>query len=126
MEEHKQKTIERYDKQFVNQLLKERTDRDIVTDILKEIVPKIDFTPKPLPERKQKNNKEIVVLNLNDVHIGKRSYYIIEIERGANELVINMVGDIVDDGIFPNQPYEQKFHLMDQIFWVPVSGIKPF
>ena len=57
LEEHKQKTIERYDKQFVNQLLKERTDRDIVTDILKEIVPKIDFTPKPLPERKPKKQQ---------------------------------------------------------------------
>ena len=142
LEEHKQKTIERYDKQFVNQLLKERTDRDIVTDILKEIVPKIDFTPKPLPERKPKNNKEIVVLNLNDVHIGryprellqKKADYlvssaleIVEIQRGKatiDELVINMVGDIVDgDGIFPNQPYEQKFHLMDQMFSVGLPVI---
>ena len=142
LEEHKQKTIERYDKQFVNQLLKERTARDIVTDILKEIVPKIDFTPKPLPERKPKNNKEIVVLNLNDVHIGryprellqKKADYlvssaleIVEIQRGKatiDELVINMVGDIVDgDGIFPNQPYEQKFHLMDQMFSVGLPVI---
>ncbi len=142
LEEHKQKTIERYDKQFVNKLLKERTDRDIVTDILKEIVPKIDFTPKPLPERKPKNNKEIVVLNLNDVHIGryprellqKKADYlvssaleIVEIQRGKatiDELVINMVGDIVDgDGIFPNQPYEQKFHLMDQMFSVGLPVI---
>jgi predicted phosphodiesterase len=135
LQEHKEKTIERYDKQFVNKLLKERTDRDIVTDILTNIVPRIDFTPKPLPERKPKNNKEIVVLNLNDVHIGrysrdllqKKADYlvssaleIVEIQRGKatiDELVINMVGDIVDgDGIFPNQPYEQKFYLMEQMF----------
>lgn len=142
LKEHKEKTIERYDKQFVNKLLKERTDRDIVTDILKEIVPKIDFTPKPLPERKPKNNKEIVVLNLNDIHIGryprellqKKADYlvssaleIVEIQRGKatiDELVINMVGDIVDgDGIFPNQPYEQKFHLMDQMFSIGLPVI---
>ena len=79
------KPIERYDKQFVpTNFSKERTDRDIVTDILKEIVPKIDFT-KPLPERKPKNNKEIVVLNLNDVHIGR---YPRELLRGKARLII--------------------------------------
>lgn len=134
-ETFKQATIEKYDKQFVNQLLKEKTDRDIILDILKEIVPKVEFTPKAFTPTPRNGNNEIAVLNLNDVHIGRYPIEVLEkkvdelvkaviktidIQRkGAviNELVINMVGDIVDgDGIFPAQAYEQKFHLMEQMF----------
>lgn len=142
LNEHKQKTIERYDKQFVNKLLVEQTNKDIVVDILKDVVPRIEFTPMSLPVRKSKGNKEIVVINLNDIHIGrypvellqKKADHlvssvleIVKIQRGGadiDELVINMVGDIVDgDGIFPNQPYEQKFHLMEQMFGVGLPVI---
>jgi predicted phosphodiesterase len=137
IEQHKKAKIEKYDKQYVKKLLNEKADRDIMLDILKEIVPVIDFTPRPLPKHKKSNNKEIAVLNINDVHIGRypidvlekkadelvnSAIRIVEIQRqGADisELVINFVGDIVDgDGIFPAQAYEQKFHLMEQMFGV--------
>ncbi|MGI6124483.1 MAG: hypothetical protein ACOYIG_09940, partial [Acetivibrionales bacterium] len=71
IEQHKKAKIEKYDKQYVKQLLNEKADRDIMLDILKEIVPVIDFTPRPLPKHKKSNNKEIAVLNINDVHIGR-------------------------------------------------------
>lgn len=140
--DYKKKTIERYDKTFVNKLLKERTNKDIIVDILQDIVPKIKFTPQKLKKQEIKNNKEEVVLNLNDVHIGRYSVEmlkkkadiltssileIVKIQRAGadiNKLVINMVGDIVDgDGIFPNQPYEQKFYLMEQMFEVGLPVI---
>lgn len=138
-EAHKQATIKKYDKQFVDKLLKEKTDRDIIIDILKEIVPKVVFTPKAFTPAPKNGNNEVAVLNLNDVHIGRYPMDVlrkkadelvsavvktIEIQRkGAtiNELVINVVGDIVDgDGIFPAQAYEQKFHLMEQMFGEPL------
>ena len=135
LSDHKEKTIERYDKQFVNKLLKEQTNKDIILDILKEVVPKADFTPRPFKKKRSNGNKEITALNLNDIHIGRypveilrkkaeelvrSAIEIVEIQRGKatiNELVINIIGDIVDgDGIFPAQSYEQKFHLMKQMF----------
>lgn len=132
---HKEKTIEKYDKQVLSKLLKEQAEKEIVFDILKDIVPKVEFKPKAYKPTPKNGNNEIAVLNINDVHIGRYPIEILEkkveilisgvlktigIQRqGAviNELVINIVGDIVDgDGIFPAQAYEQKFHLMEQMF----------
>lgn len=132
---HKSKIIEKNDKQVLNKLLKEQADKDIIFDILKDIIPKISFKPKAFKSTVKSINNEVAVLNLSDIHIGRYEIEILEkkintlvagvlktisIQRQGstiNELVINMVGDIVDgDGIFPTQAYEQKFHLMEQMF----------
>lgn len=132
--EHKEKTIERYDKQFVNKLLNEKANRDIVIDILKEIVPTIKFIPRPFVAKKTKKVTEQVCVQISDVHIGaypleilqkkvdeflKAIVEITDIRRSAvniEKIVVMMTGDIVDgDNIYPNQPYNQKFFTMDQL-----------
>lgn len=135
LEIHKEQLKNQYDKKFVDSILREKADREIVLDILREVVPVADFTPVPYKVKPSRKNQEVMVVNISDVHIGRYSgdefirktndlygaiMRIAEIQRGGadiDELVINMVGDIVDgDGIFPQQAYEQKFHLMEQIF----------
>jgi len=131
----KQKIREKTDKQLLKKLIGQKASLEIITDILKEVVPKAKYKPHRFKHIPGDRKEEIMGLNLGDIHIGRypadllfkkaETLYdavlkLAKIHRSAypvNHLVINMLGDIVDgDGIFPSQPFEQKFFLMEQMF----------
>jgi len=118
-------------------MLNDKAGNEMIIDILKEIVPKMDYDYEDLyfPSADSSKHKESLVLHLTDVHIGKYPIdvlekkvevlyeAIVEITRmrrlasNIDELYIAITGDIVDgQQIYPQQAYEQSFFLMDQIF----------
>jgi|TARA_Y100000310_G_scaffold279366_1_gene298433 DNA polymerase II small subunit/DNA polymerase delta subunit B len=122
---------------LLKKLIKDKASTQVVIDILRDVVPAADFTPKPLKvcKSRYRNKKEKAVVLLSDMHIGRYSpelmqkkvntFYstivkMVDTQRSSipiKDLHIFMLGDIVDgDEIFPAQSYEQKFHLMEQMF----------
>lgn len=133
--EKEKQTIQDKDK-LLKKLIGQKASTEIIKDILVDIVPKANYSPKSiLSVGKNKSKEEAMVLNIGDSHFGryevekaitKRDVLyeavirVLQIERSSHpvkNLYINFLGDIVDgDGIFPSQPYEQKYFLMEQMF----------
>jgi len=132
---------DRMDKQqkdkLLKQLIKEKASTQIVVEILQDVIPAAEFTPKPLKvvKSRHKDKEEKAVVLWGDMHIGRysvelmekkvKAFYsaivkMVETQRSSipiKDLHIFMLGDVVDgDEIFPAQSYEQKFYLMEQMF----------
>lgn len=135
VQQEKRRMDYRQKDKLIRKMIKDKASTEIVVDLLQDIVPKVKFTPRKFIAHPDKGHEEIAVLLLGDSHFGRYSASLMEnkmeqlycgvtklikIHRTAypvNELVINMLGDVVDgDEIFPGQAYEQKFHLMDQMY----------
>jgi predicted phosphodiesterase len=136
IDREKKSSCKQSTERFLKELVKEKASTELVVEILKEIIPAADFKPKQYNPVIDKNKKEEVAqLLLSDSHFGRYSAItlenkinelyegiikVVEIHRTAypiNELYINMLGDILDgDEIYPGQTYDQKFHLMEQMF----------
>ena len=120
---------------LLNELIKEKASMEIIVEILRDVVPRADYSYKKFKAFKPNPKEQKIVVQCNDVHLGRYTveeldrkcdiFYdailsVTETQRTAipiNELVIVFNGDIVDgDKVFSSQSYEQKFFLMEQIF----------
>lgn len=136
VEEEKDKQLNAERNKLLKKLIGQKAQIEIISSVLKDVVPNAKYSPKSFKPAKENGRKEeVMMINLGDVHFGRYTVEdarkkantlfegitrLADIHRSAhpvNHLVVNLLGDIVDgDSIFPGQPYEQKYYLMEQMF----------
>lgn len=140
--EEKKRAKSAQERTALSREVKEQARFETLMETIREAIGPLNFRFKKLQVAKSVGQEEeIAVLNLGDLHFGKKTTrYNVEIakQRFANvitgvkkitalhrkaypirRLVILWGGDIVDgEGIYPTQPHHTDQHLMNQIFSV--------